>query len=169
MGLSEQARAALRKNHKKAPGPKTRGHQRQPVLCYIHHLKLSVPLLTLCTHTLCVFLYQYGNHTASLTIIQRDCAHRWLMYSRCGSPFVPDLQKFGRSVDSNKGLLNNRFHSPTQEGPAGPRGVSCSFEHLNPCAASDFPLLLAGGCSFAVFPCAPWLWKGARGASTGSF
>lgn len=51
VGLSKQAQAALRKNHKKAHGPKTRGHQRQPVLCYIHHLKLSVPLLTLCTHT----------------------------------------------------------------------------------------------------------------------
>lgn len=83
--------------------------------------------------------------------------------------FVPDLQHFGRSVDSNKGLLNNTFHSPTQEGPAWPRGVSCSFEHLNPHAASDFPLLFAGVCSFAVFPCALWLWKGASGLRTGSF
>lgn len=69
---------------------------------------------------------------ASLTNILWDWAHRWLMYSRGGFLFVPDLQHFGRSVDSNKGLLNNRFHSPTQEGPAWPRGVSCSFEHLNP-------------------------------------
>lgn len=82
------------------------------------------------------------------------------MYRRYGFLFVPDLQHFGRSVDSNKGLLNNRFHSLTQEGPAWPRGVSCSFEHLNPHAASDFPLLFAGGCSFTVFVCALWLWKG---------
>lgn len=88
---------------------------------------------------------------ASLAKILWDCVHRWLMYRRCGVLFVPDLQHFGRSVDSNKGLLNNRFHSPTQGGPAWPRGVSCSFEHLNPRAASDFPLLFTGGL---VFPCA---------------
>lgn len=125
------------------------------------------------THTTRGFCYTnmgiIQSDMASLTAILRDCAHRWLMYCRCGFLFVPDLQHFGRSVDSNKGLLNNRFHSPTQEGPAWPRGVSCSFEHLNPHAASDFPLLFAGGCSFTVFPCVQSLWKGSSGPCRGSF
>lgn len=106
---------------------------------------------------------------ASLKNILWDCVHRWLMYHRCGLLFVPDLQHFGRSVDSNKGLLNNRFHSQTHEGPTWPRGVSCSFEHLNPHAASDFPLLFTGGCSSSVFPCVLSLWKGSSGLCRGRF
>lgn len=71
------------------------------------------------------------------------------------SLFVPDLQHFGRSVDSNKGSLNNASRSPTPESPLWPRGASCSFEHPNPHAAPGFPLLVAGGCSFAVLTHAP--------------
>lgn len=137
MGLSRQTMSVLQKPQERArtkEGEDTKGSR------YIHLLKLNIsPLLRLCAHTntqpvdFVIPIWESCRLIgASLTNILWDCAHRWLMYSRCGFLFVPDLQHFGRSVDSNKGLLNNRFHSPTQEGPAWPRGVSCSFEHLNP-------------------------------------
>lgn len=112
-------------------------------LCYVHHLELNSSLLNLCRHT--VQYMETKTHQdrfidTSMGIIQSSltkCSGIVFISGACscgccGLLFVPDLDIFGRSVDSNKGLLNNRFHSLTQERLAWPSGESCSFEHINP-------------------------------------
>lgn len=113
----------------------------ETVSSYIHHLKLYIsPAKALQrdthTHTLSVdfLITNMGILRSDIWLQWQGICGLWSSLAsvcQCFEPmFVPDLQHYGRSVDSNKGLFNNRFHSATQEGPTWPWGVSCSFEHL---------------------------------------
>lgn len=137
------------RNLKELHKPKNRGTLKQLALLYAPPKAQHILVWATHTHPVDFVIQKWKSYTL-LWADWQIFSHLGLMCATTvGFCLSPIFNIFVRE-DSNKSLLNNRFHSLTREGPAWPKGVSCSFEHLNPREAADFPLLFTGGLFFRV-------------------